>query len=68
MIAAFGRAHYVRYDESSATRLTDIAGTVRDEYADDLRGLAGESDRDLTAALVRVSLDDDLRDKVQQAT
>ncbi len=40
MIAAFGRAHYVRYDESSATRLADIAQTVHDEYADDLRGLA----------------------------
>jgi hypothetical protein len=50
MIAAFGRAHYVRYDESSATRLADIAGTVRDEYADDLRGLAGQSEHDLTAA------------------
>lgn len=25
MISAFGRAHYVRYDESSATRLTAIA-------------------------------------------
>src|SRR4029078_6286875 len=24
MIAAFGRAHYARYDESSATRLVDI--------------------------------------------
>ena len=28
MISAFGRAHYVRYDESSATRLTDIAQRV----------------------------------------
>jgi len=50
MIAAFGRAHYVRYDESSATRLTDIARTVHDEYADDLRGLAGRSEHDPTAA------------------
>jgi hypothetical protein len=31
MIRAFGRAHYVRYDESSATRLADIASAVRDE-------------------------------------
>jgi endonuclease III len=40
MIAAFGRAHYVRYDESSATRLTDIATAVRDDYGGDLRQLA----------------------------
>jgi endonuclease III len=43
MISAFGRAHYVRYDESSATRLTDIAEHVRDEYAGDLRKLADRS-------------------------
>ena len=40
MISAFGRAHYVRYDESSATRLADIAAAVRDEYGGDLRNLA----------------------------
>jgi endonuclease III len=40
MISAFGRAHYVRYDESSATRLADIAAAVRDEYGGDLRKLA----------------------------
>jgi endonuclease III len=40
MISAFGRAHYVRYDESSATRLADIAAAVRDDYAGDLRKLA----------------------------
>jgi endonuclease III len=50
MIAAFGRAHYARYDESSATRLADIARTVHDEYADDLRGLADASEHDPTAA------------------
>jgi endonuclease III len=50
MIAAFGRAHYARYDESSATRLTDIAQTVRDEYAGDLRGLADRSRHDVTEA------------------
>jgi endonuclease III len=50
MIAAFGRAHYVRYDESSATRLADIARTVHDEYADDLRGLADRSEHDPAAA------------------
>lgn len=49
MIDAFGRAHYVRYDESSATRLTDIAGTVHDRYRDDLRRLADEADHDPAA-------------------
>jgi len=40
MIKAFGRAHYVRYDESSATRLADIAAGVRNDYGGDLRKLA----------------------------
>jgi endonuclease III len=50
MITAFGRAHYVRYDESSATRLADIARAVRDEYSDDLRELAARSQQDVAAA------------------
>ncbi|WP_055403635.1 MULTISPECIES: hypothetical protein [unclassified Mycobacterium] len=50
MIDAFGRAHYVRYDESSATRLTDMAGRVRDEYGGDLRQLADRSQHDVAAA------------------
>lgn len=50
MIEAFGRAHYVRYDESSATRLADIAQHVRDEYSGDLRELARRSERDVRAA------------------
>jgi endonuclease III len=50
MIRAFGRAHYVRYDESSATRLADIAAAVRDEYGGDLRKLADRSDHDVQAA------------------
>jgi endonuclease III len=50
MIAAFGRAHYVRYDESSATRLADIARTVRDDYSGDLRELAARSGHDIEAA------------------
>ncbi len=50
MIDAFGRAHYVRYDESSATRLTEMAERVRDEYSGDLRGLAERSRRDIAAA------------------
>jgi endonuclease III len=50
MIRAFGRAHYVRYDESSATRLTEMAERVRDEYRGDLRELARRSERDVRAA------------------
>lgn len=50
MIRAFGRAHYVRYDESSADRLTDIAQTVQDEYHGDLRRLAAEADGDVRTA------------------
>ena len=50
MISAFGRAHYVRYDESSATRLTDMARRVRDEYSGDLRELAGRSHQDIREA------------------
>lgn len=50
MIEVFGRAHYVRYDESSATRLTDMAACVRDDYSGDLRELADRSRRDVAAA------------------
>ena len=50
MIEAFGRAGYARYDESSATRLTEMARTVHDEYGDDLRTLADAADRDVAAA------------------
>jgi endonuclease III len=50
MITAFGRAHYVRYDESSATRLTDMAQRVHDEYSGDLRKLARRSGHDVRAA------------------
>lgn len=49
MIDAFGRAHYVRYDESSATRLADIAATALDEYGGDLRRLDGVAERDVAA-------------------
>jgi hypothetical protein len=44
MIDAFGRASYARYDESSATRLTDMARTVNDTYGGDLRRLGESSD------------------------
>ena len=50
MISAFGRAHYVRYDESSATRLTDMAERVRDDYSGDLRRIADRSRRDVAQA------------------
>jgi endonuclease III len=50
MISAFGRAHYVRYDESSATRLTDMAERVRDDYSGDLREIADHSGRDVAEA------------------
>jgi endonuclease III len=49
MIRAFGRAHYVRYDESSATRLADIATAVSGDYGGDLRELATAGNRDVKA-------------------
>jgi endonuclease III len=50
MISAFGRAHYVRYDESSATRLTDMAQRVHDVYSGDLREIASRSQQDIGEA------------------
>ncbi|SRX95175.1 hypothetical protein [Nocardia brasiliensis ATCC 700358] [Mycobacterium shimoidei] len=50
MIRAFGRAHYVRYDESSATRMTELAERVRDEYSGDLRQLSRRSAHDVGTA------------------
>ncbi|MDT5229285.1 MAG: hypothetical protein QOH94_3078 [Mycobacterium sp.] len=50
MIDAFGRAHYVRYDESSATRLTEMAQRVVDEHSGDLRDIARRSSEDVGAA------------------
>jgi hypothetical protein len=50
MIDAFGRAHYARYDESSATRLTEMAQRVADEYSGDLREIARRSSEDVGAA------------------
>lgn len=49
MIDAFGRAGYARYDESSATRLIEMAERVRDEYRGDLRRLAEAGDHDVAA-------------------
>ncbi|MCX2929629.1 endonuclease [Mycobacterium sp. CVI_P3] len=50
MIAAFGRAHYVRYDESSASRLIDLATRVDKDYRGDLRMLARLAKPDVRAA------------------
>jgi endonuclease III len=50
MISAFGRAHYVRYDESSATRLTEMAERVGHDYSGDLREIAEDSRHDVAAA------------------
>jgi endonuclease III len=51
MIDAFGQAHYVRYDESSADRLTDIAERVRTQYSGDLRGINERSAHDVDTAI-----------------
>ncbi len=50
MIDAFGRAHYVRYDESSATRLAETTQRVVEEYSGDLRGILVRSSGDVDAA------------------
>src|SRR5205085_169226 len=50
MIRAFGRAHYVRYDESTASRLPEMAALAIDTYGGDLRRLAAEANGDASAA------------------
>ncbi|HEY2088878.1 MAG TPA: endonuclease [Mycobacterium sp.] len=50
MIEAFGRAHYVRYDESSATRLTEMAQRVVDDYSGDLREIPRRTSNNVAAA------------------
>jgi endonuclease III len=50
MISAFGRAHYVRYDESSATRLTAMAELVHEQYSGDLREIAESSRHEVAGA------------------
>lgn len=50
MIEAMGRAHYRRYDESSATRLVEIAEAVQADYRGDLRLLAERSERNIDKA------------------
>jgi hypothetical protein len=41
-VDALGRAHYVRYDESTATALGDGAQLLLDEYGGDLRRIRGD--------------------------
>ncbi|AFR48452.1 endonuclease [Gordonia sp. KTR9] len=43
LVDALGRGHYVRYDESTATRLGEAARKVLDDYHGDLRRLADEA-------------------------
>src|SRR4051794_25515754 len=38
-VDALGRGHYVRYDESTAERLGDMAEQIQDRYGGDLRRL-----------------------------
>lgn len=45
-VDALGRGHYVRYDESTASRLGDTADLAQDRYNGDLRRLAIEAGRD----------------------
>ncbi|MGH3561279.1 MAG: endonuclease [Mycobacterium sp.] len=51
LIGAFGRAHYVRYDESSATRLVNIAVAAQEHYRGDLRVLAVHSGHNVADAI-----------------
>jgi hypothetical protein len=45
-VDALGRAHYKRYDESTATALGEGAELLYAEYRDDLRRLRDRADRD----------------------
>ena len=49
-VDAVGRAHYKRYDESTATRLGESAQELIDRYDGDLRRLADAADRDRARA------------------
>jgi hypothetical protein len=48
-VDALGRAHYVRYDESTATALGDGAQLLVDDYRGDLRRLREGADGDVRA-------------------
>ncbi|MCP2335595.1 endonuclease [Actinomadura rupiterrae] len=49
-VDALGRGHYVRYDESTSTRLGEMADIVQDKYGGDLRRLPIEAERDTKRA------------------
>ncbi|GAA2413645.1 endonuclease [Actinomadura vinacea] len=49
-VDALGRGHYVRYDESTATRLGEMAELVQEKYNGDLRHLPIEAGRDVERA------------------
>jgi hypothetical protein len=49
-VDALGRGHYVRYDESTATRLGQMAELVQDKYGGDLRRLPVTAERDIGRA------------------
>ena len=51
VIAALGRGHYARYDESTATRLHEMGERVEAEYQGDLRELARRAGGDPAAAV-----------------
>jgi endonuclease III len=55
LVDALGRAHYRRYDESTATRLGRNATLLLDRYGGDLRRLASEAggDADRLAGLLQ---------------
>ncbi|GAA4628360.1 endonuclease [Actinoallomurus vinaceus] len=46
-VDALDRAHYVRYDESTSSRLGDMAEQVLEEYDGDLRKLPLKAERDI---------------------
>lgn len=49
-VDALGRGHYVRYDESTASRLGDMAEMVQDKYGGDLRKLPQRAEHDVGKA------------------
>lgn len=49
-VDALGRAHYKRYDESTATALGDGAELLRTEYRDDLCRLRVRAEGDPTGS------------------
>jgi hypothetical protein len=50
-VEVLGRAHYRRYDESTATRLGEASQLVIDRYGGDLRRLAEQSGQDRSRAV-----------------